>query len=303
MHQARAVAAPASSCSTRSLASIPTASMHTSAPRPPVISRSTITGSSTWSKSSVSTPLYSFANRSRSGTRSTAMTRPAPISHAESWAKSPTGPRAEDHHRLALLDLPHLGRLVAGGQDVAEEEHLLVLHVVGDLGGPDVGERHPHVLGLAALEAPGGVRVAEHARGDVVGGGVGVLAVGEQATLAEEAAAAGDVERNHHPVAPLQGPDVSARLLDDPGELVAEGAPHPGVGDEAVKKVEVRAADGGAGDPEDDVLGVLDAGVRLLDHRDLPRAEVGECAHGRKRLGSPSCPGHPRPGPPSGGRP
>ncbi len=74
-------------------------------------------------------------------------------------------------------------------------------------------------------------------------------------------------------------------------------------GTQAVQKVEVRTADGGAGDPEDDVLGVLDAGVGLQDHRDLPRAEVGECAHGRNRLGSPSCPGHPLPGPPSGGRP
>ena len=42
--------------------------------------------------------------------------------------------------------------LVPGGEDVGEHEHLLVGHTVGDTVGRRVGERHPHVLRLGAVD-------------------------------------------------------------------------------------------------------------------------------------------------------
>jgi hypothetical protein len=54
-------------------------------------------------------------------------------------------------------------RLPSGGEDVAEEQHLLVGEAVGILDRADVGEGHAHVLRLAAGVAAGEVRVAEGA--------------------------------------------------------------------------------------------------------------------------------------------
>ena len=107
---------------------------------------------------------------------------------------------AEDHHGLAALDLPHLGSLIPGGEDVAEEEDLLLIHVVGNLHRSDVGERHAHVLRLATLVAAGDVGIPVHPARHVAVR-VRVLAIRGEAARAIEAAAAGDVERHHHPVA------------------------------------------------------------------------------------------------------
>ena len=174
---------------------------------------------------------------------------------------------AEHHHRVPGLDVAHLRALVAGGKDVAEEEHLLLVHVVGNLHGPHVREGHAHVLRLAALVAARGVRIPIHARGHLAVG-VGVLAAGRQPARAVEAGAARDVEGHHHPVPRLEGAHRGAHLLHHAGELVAEGAPHARVGDEAMEQVQIRAADGRARHPHDGVIGVQDDGVRLVPHRD-----------------------------------
>jgi hypothetical protein len=47
------------------------------------------------------------------------------------------------------------------GENVREEQHLLVAQAVGDLERPDVRERHARVLRLAAGVAAGHVRIAE----------------------------------------------------------------------------------------------------------------------------------------------
>ena len=79
--------------------------------------------------------------------------------------------------------------------------------------GPTVGVGHPHIFGLAAVVAAGGVRVAEdaaHGRGL----GVGFVAVAEQALLAEQALAAGNVERHQHMVAHFKLGYLGADFLD-----------------------------------------------------------------------------------------
>ena len=137
------------------------------------------------------------------------------------------------------------------------------VHPLGDLHRADVGIGHAHVLGLAAVVAAGGMGVAEDAadRGRLR---VGLVAVAEQALLAEMALAAGDVERHEHLVADLEVLDGRSDLLDDAAELVAEGRADARVGHLAVVEVQVGAADAGARDPDDGVLGVLDRGIGLL---------------------------------------
>ncbi|CAM5716641.1 hypothetical protein SGLAM104S_05482 [Streptomyces glaucescens] len=76
-------------------ASVPTASITASGPRPSVSSRMAATSSFSLSKlfrSYVSTPR-ARARSSRSGTRSTPNTRPAPRTWATRQAMSPIGPR------------------------------------------------------------------------------------------------------------------------------------------------------------------------------------------------------------------
>jgi hypothetical protein len=67
-----------------------------------------------------------------------------------------TGPRDRrpDGDDVAVLDVAHLRAHVAGGQDVREEQHLLVAEVALDTDRADVGERHPGVLACAPAKPP-----------------------------------------------------------------------------------------------------------------------------------------------------
>jgi len=136
---------------------------------------------------------------------------------------------------------------------------ILVMQPEGEDGRPDIGVGHPHELGLTAVIATGGVRVAVE-RADRGGVRVHVVAVRVEPAGAVVARPAVDVGRNHHAVAALQVLHRRADLLDDPDELVAEGRADPGVGHHAVVQVQIGAADG----PE---LYAHDRVVRMLDAR------------------------------------
>ncbi len=69
-----------------------------------------------------------------------------------------------DRHRVTRLDLAVLGRHPAGGQDVGQEQNLLVLQAIGNDDRPDIAIGHPDILGLAAGIAAGHVRIAEQTR-------------------------------------------------------------------------------------------------------------------------------------------
>ena len=58
------------------------------------------------------------------------------------------GTRAPDSHDFSALDA--LGSLIARGENVGEEEHLLVRHSVRHFHGRDIGHRHTDIFGLAA---------------------------------------------------------------------------------------------------------------------------------------------------------
>ena len=88
------------------------------------------------SKSIVSALPCSRAIASRSGTRSMAITRPAPSIQALLMANCADRAAAPDGHRVAGLDLGVLRGHVAGREDVGEEQHLLVGQAVAILIGP-----------------------------------------------------------------------------------------------------------------------------------------------------------------------
>jgi hypothetical protein len=186
-----------------------------------------------------------------------------------------------------MLQFGVLGGHVAGGEDVGEEEDLVVLHAVRHLQRADVGEGDPGVLGLAAGVAPrhvgvaveAGRGVAHHLLGDP-GVGVRVVAERKHLALAEEATAAGNGEGDDHALADLQVLDAAAELHHLAHELVAEDVPLLHGGDVAVVEMEVRAADRRRGDLHDGVAGVQDLGVgnRLDPH--VGFAVPADCSHG-----------------------
>ena len=175
---------------------------------------------------------------------------------------------AENQHGFAAVHLAPVNGRVAGGEDVGQEQGLVVGEGIRDFAGAVVGVGHAHVLGLAAVVAAIEVGVAEQgaallahqaALGAVVLG-VGVLAVAGQSVVAEEAGAAGNREGHHHPVAYFQIAHALADFLHDAHELVAEHH-RAGLGQEAVVEVQVGAADGRAGDADNGVAAVFNRGV------------------------------------------
>ena len=100
--------------------------------------------------------------------------------------EQPDRAAAPHRHGIARLDVAVLRRHPAGGQDVAEEQDLLVLDaVVGDHQRADIGKRHADVFRLSARIAAGQVAEAEQRRrGLAVGFAPDVLLVGGVAVLA-----------------------------------------------------------------------------------------------------------------------
>ena len=216
------------------------------------------------------------------------MTRSAPSRYALLIANRPDRPASPDRDRVARLDVAHLGAHVAGRQDVGEEEHLLVGEAVLDLERPDVGERHARELGLAAGKAAGEVRVAERARRRVAhhllgerGVRIRVLAERPVVVPALPAVAAGDGERDDHPIADLELLDRSSDLDHFAHELVAEDVALLHGRDEPVVEVQVRAADRGRRDSDDRVALIEDLRIGDIPHFDVLLAHPAGRLHRR----------------------
>ena len=203
------------------------------------------------------------------------------------------GAAAPDGHGVARLDLAVLGRHVAGGKDVREEQDLLVGERVRHLQRADVGKRHPGVFRLAAGIAAVHVRIAEESRRRIAvqllrhpGVRVGVVAQRPELLLAEEAMPAGDRERHHHAVADLQARVAAADVHHLAHELVAEDVPLLHGGDVAAVDVQVRAADRGGGNPDDGVARVQNLGVRRRSPPARPPCRSStppSCVHSSRR--------------------
>ena len=129
--------------------------------------------------------------------------------------------------------------LVAGGEDVGEHEDLLVAGAGGHRVGGVVGERHPDVLGLGAVD-----RVAEDPA-------AAAEALAVAAFAAEPAGPAGAHAGHEDPVADLHRLDPGADGVDGADGLVAEDPPVGDGGDVALEDVQIGAADRGGVDADD----------------------------------------------------
>src|SRR5690606_25172357 len=122
----------------------------------------------------------------------------------------------------------------------------------------DVGVGYAEVLRLPTRKSTREVRVAEQTRGRMTHQllrelrvPVRCLADGIEAVPARPAAAAGDRERDHDPVAGAQPLHAGTDLLDDAHRLMPEHVPLLHERIEAVIQVEIRATDRGRRDAHD----------------------------------------------------
>src|SRR5690606_28434856 len=197
-------------------------------------------------------------------------------------------PRAPDRHRVGGLDVTLRRGLPAGRQDVAEEQHLLVGHAIGNHHRADVGVGHAHVLGLTARVAAGevgvavepGSGVAEQFVGDVLVA-VAALAHREVAAPTLVALATDDGEGHHHAVADFELLVRRADLHDLAHELVAHDVAVFHAGHEAVVEVQVRAADRAGTDLDDGVARIFDGRVGyVVVAADIVLAVPAKRSHG-----------------------
>ena len=223
----------------------PTASMATSAPSPPVSSRTTARGSSRPLLTTMSAPNC-LAASSRLSARSMATTWAGLKSRAPIMAERPMGPAPDDGDHVAGRTWPlstptsyPVGRMSASMRMSSSADP------VGHGVGRGVGERDPDVLGLGAVDL-----VAEDPAAAAE-----ALAVAAFAAVA--ARPAGGDAGHEDPVADGDVLHPGADGLDGADGLVAEDPPVGDGGDVALQDVQVRAADRHGVDPHDGV-GVVD---------------------------------------------
>jgi hypothetical protein len=176
--------------------------------------------------------------------------------------------RADDYDHVARLDPAVLdSHLVAGRQDIGQEQHLFVGHAVGHLVHARFRERHPRVLGLSAVD-----QVAEDPSD-----AAGRLAVARHRALAVGTPPAGCDRRDEHPVALSEAGHRRAHRCDGADRLVAEDAAVGDSGHISFEDVQVSAADRGGVHLDDDVGGLGRTRVRDGVPGLLARAVIHEC--------------------------
>src|SRR5690606_6704831 len=189
-------------------------------------------------------------------------------------------------YHVARFYVAHLRAHVSGGEDVRQEQRLLVRHAVRHLQRAHVGEGYAHVLRLSACKPAERVRIPEHAGCRVavhllgnVRIGVGVLAAGIESLATLVAAAARDGEGNHHAVTHLQVADTSPHVHHLSHELVAEYVAGLHGGNEALVEVQVGTAYRGGRHPHYGVALVQYSRVRHVADFHLPLAHPAGCLH------------------------
>jgi hypothetical protein len=186
-------------------------------------------------------------------------------SHLANGSRTPNG------DNISLVDAGVDNSVPAGADHVREVQSLLIRNIVGKLEKVDVAVGHASELGLAASKATREVRVSEHACGPAAVHGVlnsvriGALALRRLFLVAVIALPAGDLEGCDHTVTLLQILDTRSHLVHDTAELVAQDVALLQLNNSAMVKVQVAAADGAAGDLEDDIAVFEDLGFGAVD--------------------------------------
>ena len=187
--------------------------------------------------------------------------------------QKPHGTASDHGHHVSRADPSHLGAMIAGGQDVPQEDRLVVGQVVGDRLEHDVGERDADSLGLrpgVCLPEP----AAEHG---APGGG----ALRREPIAADLAAPATDGERRHHAVPHPEPCYLATHGLHRADELVTQHDALLDVREPAVVEVQVRPADGAGGDANHRVRGLADRRIRHRLAPHVPRPVKRDAIHAR----------------------
>ena len=177
------------------------------------------------------------------------------------------GTRADDGDGVAGLHaaIQHAA-FIAGGQDVTEHDHGLLISVRRDGVQARICPRDAHMLCLRAVNG-----VAENP--------AAVLAVRAHATAAKFAFSAGGDAGDDHAVTHMKAGDAAANLFDDAGALVAEDATFGDAGHVSFEDVQIRAADGGLRDANDGIRRILQGGLWHVLEAFRAGAVVNECFH------------------------
>src|SRR5215208_5033956 len=179
------------------------------------------------------------------------------------------GPVADDGHALPRADLRGDGRVVAGPHDVRERQqggHQRVVLADRQYEERSVCLGDAHRFGLCSADV---TRTEESS----------VDARRVKAVVAEDTGTVRVRERHDDEVAGFHGADVGADGLDDANGLVAHADAGLAVF-QLVVRPEVAAADAGAGDADQRVGRLDEAGVGDVLDADVPGLEHYSCAHG-----------------------
>src|SRR5690606_34842108 len=171
---------------------------------------------------------------------------------------------AEDGHGVAAADFGQLRAEIPGGEDIGEQDGLVVVDFAGQLHQADIGEGNTRHLGLQAVEGTGDFRAAVKGGAGLLAVGVGLVALGIVAGAAVAAVAAGDGGGHHHAITDVQVAHIAAQRLDDTHGLVTEDGALAHAADGAPHEMQVGAADGRCGNANDRIGTRLYLGFRHI---------------------------------------
>jgi len=186
---------------------------------------------------------------------------------------------ADHHGRAPGTDTGVHGRVVAGGQHIAQGKHLGVVLSGGQgIGDPHQGAArlgHAQVFGLATLHLAARVLAPERAAEDAALRAGGLHVVGTA-----RARIVGEGKRRDHAIAHGQAGDRGAHLPDHAHELVpqAQAVGHP-QRVAVVQEVQVGSADARLGDAHDGVRGGEDLGIGDVLDADVAGTMEGGGTH------------------------
>jgi hypothetical protein len=218
---------------------------------------------------SIVSAANSLAFASRSGSVSTAKI-PCPQELGADDGEQPDGAAAEHADRVARLDLGHVRAEIPGGEDVGEQDGLVVGHPGRKLDQRRIGQWHAGEFGLEAVEGPSRLRAAEERRPSRLPVGVGVVALRLIPRGAVRAMPAADGRGDDHPVADLEVAHRRADLLDDSHPFMTKDRAGHHARHRPADHVQVGATDGARREADDSVRGLLDLRLGDVVEADVP---------------------------------
>jgi DNA end-binding protein Ku len=135
--------------------------------------------------------------------------------------------------------------------------------------------RNPQQLGLPPRDLAVELRVAQQRGSLALLADLGGLALGVELLVAHEAAAAGDVEGDDHPITGRDLSDLGSHRLDDAHGLMAEDVALAHERPHDLVEVKIRAADATRSDP-DNRVGGLQKRICSKEGKEVPYEEVAK---------------------------